>query len=94
MDSFTESDEEDDADLTINPVLLGQIRTNGIDPSSSSRSTPPLRSTSQALVLFKPLPFSETEIERVKEVQAKQKQEAEDKQVETDEDSDAMDVEP
>jgi len=98
MDSFTQSDEEEEeeADLRVNPVLLGQIRTNGIDPCSSSRSRPPLRSTSQALVLFKPLPFSETEIERVKEVQAKQKREAEDKQVERDSesDSDAMDVEP
>jgi len=97
MDSFTQSDEEEEgeeADLRINPVLLGQILTNGIDACSSSGSRPPLRSTSQALVLFKPLPFSEREIERVKEVQAKQKREAEDKQVERDSDSDAMDVEP
>jgi hypothetical protein len=93
MDSFTQSDEEEDSNVSINPVLLSQIRSHGFDSSSSSRSTPPL-STSQALVLFKPLPFSETEIEKVKELQAKRKQEAEDKREETEEDSDAMDVEP
>ena len=91
MDSFTQSDEEEDPSLSINPVLLGRIRTNGFDSSTSSRLTLP-SSTSQALVLFKPLPFSETEIERVKEVQSKR--ETEDKNAEGDEDEDAMDIEP
>lgn len=91
MDSFAESDDEEGPNLTIHPVLLDRIRTNKLDSCTNSQSTAP-SSTSQALVLFQPLPLSELEMERVKETQAKQKQEAEVKRAETDED--AMDVEP
>jgi hypothetical protein len=89
MDSFTQSDDEEGADLAINPVLLDRIRTTKFD---SSTNVPSRSSTSQALVLFQPLPLSEMEMERVKKVQAKQKEEAEVKRAEIDED--AMDIEP
>ena len=91
MDSFTQSDDEEGADLTINPVLLDRIRTNKFDSSTTAPSTSP-SSTSQALVLFQPLPLSEREKERAKEMQATQKKEAEVKRAERDED--AMDIEP
>lgn len=91
MDSFAQSDDEEGPDLTVNSVLLDRIRTNKFDSSTTAPSTSP-SSTSQALVLFQPLPLSEMDMERVKEVQAKQKQEAEVKRAEKDED--AMDIEP
>jgi len=91
IDSFAQSDDEEDPNVTINPVLLDRIRTNKFDSCTNSQSTTP-SSTSQALVLFQPLPLSEMEMERVKEAQAKQKQETEVKRAETDED--AMDIEP
>ncbi|KAF8161007.1 hypothetical protein B0H34DRAFT_795850 [Crassisporium funariophilum] len=48
LDSFTESDDEREEAVTINPVFLERIRTKTFDK--------PAPSTSQALVLFKPLP--------------------------------------
>ncbi|KAF8894904.1 hypothetical protein CPB84DRAFT_1748430 [Gymnopilus junonius] len=54
MDSFTEEDEEQDGNVSINPVLLDAIRSNTIENSTTTKT--PAESTSQALVLFRPLP--------------------------------------
>lgn len=57
LDSFTQSDDEDEpAGSVVNPVLLERIRANTLEksPLSPAASTPP---TSQALVLYKPLPW-------------------------------------
>lgn len=90
MDSFTESDDEETEGVSVNPVLLDRIRNNRLETSK-----PPVQTTSQALILFKPLPFVEEEIghiERLKEERRK-KSEAESKK-RTIIDEDAMDIEP
>ena len=55
LDSFTEEDEEEDGDVSINSALLDAIRSNTID--NSTKTPTPAPSTSQALVLFRPLPI-------------------------------------
>ncbi|KAF8972975.1 hypothetical protein BDZ97DRAFT_1912576 [Flammula alnicola] len=98
MDSFTQSDDEEEENVTINPVLLDRIRTSKFDSSNGRRRPPSTTSnTSQALVLFRPLPLSDREIERANEIRAKRE---ENMKVETkreravEVDDDAMDVEP
>jgi len=86
MDSFTEEDEEEDENVSINPALLDVIRSNTIETSTTTKT--PAASTSQALVLFRPLPICDikNEEERTREEEV----------LETKEgvaDEDAMDVE-
>jgi len=91
MDSFTQEDEEEDERVSINPALLDRIRSNTIESSTTTPGKPAPR-TSQALVLFKPLPLGEREAEiRKMEEDRKEKEAVERKQVIADED--AMDVE-
>jgi hypothetical protein len=51
---FTESDDEREESVNINPVLLDCIRGKELGKTNSSNSNP--KATSTALVLFRPLP--------------------------------------
>lgn len=53
LDSFTESDDEEEQEVTVNPALLKRIRNNSL---RSPNTSPAPTVTSQALILFKPLP--------------------------------------
>lgn len=53
LDSFTQSDDEDEQSVTVNAALLEKIRANVVDQCPI-----PLAPTSQALVLFRPLPWA------------------------------------
>jgi hypothetical protein len=55
LDLFTESDDEREESVNINPILLNCIRSKEFDKTNSPRP----KATSTALVLFRPPPGSE-----------------------------------
>ena len=54
LDSFTQSDDEDEHQLAVNTALLDKIRANIVESTNPLLPT----TTSQALVLFKPPPWA------------------------------------
>ncbi|KAF8197933.1 hypothetical protein BJ912DRAFT_50292 [Pholiota molesta] len=83
LESFTQEAEEEEEEaarvqLSINEALLARIRRQRAagETSLTSSSTSAATSTNQALVLFKPLPLSDTELEKVNNAQAKQRERA------------------
>ncbi|KAF4620498.1 hypothetical protein D9613_000609 [Agrocybe pediades] len=95
MDSFTQSDDdEDDGIVSVNPALLDRMRKRALQSSTSTPRIPVPPSTSQALVLFQPLPLMNGDLEVAKARDERQKQAATASKEEPVTDEDAMDVEP
>jgi hypothetical protein len=67
LDSFTQSDDEEERDLAVNTALLEKIRANVVDESPN----PLLPTTSRALVLFRPLPWASAVNEEAKREELK-----------------------
>lgn len=114
LESFTQEAEEEEAEaarvkLSINEALLSRIRRQRA-AGETSLTPSAATSTNQALVLFKPLPLSDTELEKVNNAQAKQRERAaaeteqtrkaregeseQQRRVMEARDEDAMDIEP
>ncbi|KAF9562790.1 hypothetical protein CPC08DRAFT_706495 [Agrocybe pediades] len=94
MDSFTQSDDEDDGIVSVNPAFLDRMRKRALQSSTSTPRIPVPPSTSQALVLFQPLPLMNGDLEVAKARDERQKQAATASKEEPVTDEDAMDVEP
>ena len=83
LDSFTQSDDEDEQEVTVNPALLECIRNNTL--GSPKVTTAP--TTSQALVLYRPLP-------NLRDTNEDHEEEEKVEEALVQLDDDAMDVEP